>query len=298
MPIALDCPHCGRAKVETANNVWFLQGFLLFARYGSKSIIGCGPCVRSQTMQSLALSSVLGWWCFPWGLGTPVVMMQNVAALLGTDDTSDLRRLLGQQGLDLDELQVDADGRSAGDRKMIAAILHTLHGMVWADGSADAREIETGAGILVAMLGEDLLTPDQARAVLAKPEAPPAESLEALSPDAQLILMKAACAIAAADDVIEPGEIEALESLGRRLGLDASITARFVAALQETVPGPDEGVREIAAALLGVPVDAPASEVRSAYQALMVQAAQEPDAEVRGQALAQLQGAYQVLLQA
>src|SRR6185369_14371378 len=67
---ALKCPHCGSANVELAVKVGYIRGFLVMCRYGSALVVGCRPCVRSQTLNAAGRTLVLGWWCYPWGIAT------------------------------------------------------------------------------------------------------------------------------------------------------------------------------------------------------------------------------------
>jgi hypothetical protein len=70
-------------RIQTIRRVWFLYGFLLIARYGSKNLIGCGHCVGRLAKQNLLKVTLGGWWCFPWGLATPIVIVQNLVATFG-----------------------------------------------------------------------------------------------------------------------------------------------------------------------------------------------------------------------
>lgn len=303
MSIALPCPHCETARIETANTVWHIKGFLLFSSHGSKTILGCNDCVRSKTLQSLAVSGVMGWWCFPWGLGTPFVLLQNLVAWSGTNDPGPLRGVLSDNGYDYDDLVVGADGRSAGDRRMINTILHILHTMTWADGEADPREIATGSAVLASMLGSELIDVDEAQNVLGQRTPPPEGDIDRLGPDAQIMVMKAACAIAAADDVIEESEVKALRALGRRLHLDPAFVEPMVGALGDVnaaaVDPEALAMRREAASILGVPADAPLGMLRNAYQSKVMEATHtHDDPAEREEALLVYKSAYDVLLEA
>jgi hypothetical protein len=78
--------------------LWFLQGFLLFARYGTRFEVGCRPCVRSRISARLVANLLFGWWCFPWGIGTPFVVLQNLAAF-ATPGEGALNELLTLAGV-------------------------------------------------------------------------------------------------------------------------------------------------------------------------------------------------------
>lgn len=299
MAIALDCPHCKTAKVQTANQVWYLYGFLIFASYGSKTILGCSPCVRSKTIGSLTTSSLFGWWCFPWGLGTPIVIGQNLLALAGNDDDNELRILMRERDLDFDDLVLDADGLCAGDRRLMDTFTQPLHQVAWATGKTDDRELDVGAENLHVMLGEARLSLARARGILAASTPPPAGDLDTLSPNAQVQLMQAACAIAAAVPVVDPAKLVALKHLARRMGFSDSMTANFLGPLEaSSAPSAadDVDLKEIAAATLGIEVTASSDEIRRAFEQLVVEATTQTAPGDLPERMAQLHGAYDILL--
>lgn len=296
MALALDCPHCGVRKVETVRHAWFIQGFLLFARYGSKAHIGCDSCTRKKVITSAVISGLFGWWCFPWGLGTPFVLIQNLAAMTGPPSEAALRGLLAKQGVDMDDLVLDEHGRSRGDTRLVDGVLAALHHVTWADGDADPREIDLGTDIACRMLG-DLVTPEEVQARLTTVEPPGRLAFGGLGPDAQIILMKAACAVAEADEVIEESEVEAIRDLGARLGIADDLVAHFVTRLTtQARTTEDPALLAIAAELLGVDVDAPPAEIRGAYQRLVTEAGGIADPEQGARRREELQFAYQTLL--
>lgn len=87
------CSHCRKQGPIDARKAWYIQGFLIFCRYGSRTHVGCSDCVRNKVLGNLLLTGLIGWWCFPWGLGTPIVLIQNLAALAGGPDPDVMRQL-------------------------------------------------------------------------------------------------------------------------------------------------------------------------------------------------------------
>lgn len=290
----MDCPHCESAPVETVRTAWFLQGLLLFARWGSRSYVGCTSCTRNKVLGSLALSSVLGWWCFPWGIGTPVVLLQNVASAMEGANRNALGNLLADQGVSLDELEVDADGRTPAQKALMVGVISVIHSMIWADGDADEREVDTGVDIARQTLG-DLISASELRTAFLDPEAPPEPDLPHIPGDARVILMKAAATIAAADEVIEESEREELRALGRRLELPEMVADTLIASLDQPENEESEGVKQIAADTLGVTTSTPLAQVHQAYQAARLAAAELDEGEARAQHVDQLEWAYGVL---
>ena len=107
------CPHCHSGQIETTRKVWFLYGFLIFARYGSKTIIGCETCVKQAVWKNFTMCLLGGWWCFPWGLGTPIVLLQNLASGVATPspqkERADLEGVFAAAGIPLPQTPAPGD---------------------------------------------------------------------------------------------------------------------------------------------------------------------------------------------
>ena len=297
MAIDIPCPHCGVRKIETVRHAWYIQGFLLLARFGSTRYIGCTSCTRRKVLGSMALTGVIGWWCFPWGLGTPLALTQNLIAAIGGPNRSALQAFLAEQGMELAEVELDDRGRASGQTRLLEAVVGVLHRMVWADGDADPREIEVGVTVAQTMLG-DLFDPDEVSATLADPGAP-AYDLGALPDDARLIVLRAAAAVAQADEVIDPGEIEAIRELGAEMGVSEAIVQSMIASLQadNEARGELDALKAVAADILGVAVDASAAEVQQQYRAMLLDAAgDEKDAEAAAERSERIAWAYHTLI--
>ncbi len=80
------CPYCQSAPIETVRRVWYLRSYVLFARYGSHFLVGCRSCTVRAIRRSLLINAATGWWGVPWGLGTPVVIAQNLLQLLARSE--------------------------------------------------------------------------------------------------------------------------------------------------------------------------------------------------------------------
>lgn len=82
-----ECPKCGGAgpiDVHTSHTVW---SALVFTSYKSKPEVCCRRCGVKSKLSSAALSSVFGWWGFPWGLMiTPVQVIRNLVGLFSSPD--------------------------------------------------------------------------------------------------------------------------------------------------------------------------------------------------------------------
>jgi len=91
------CPKCGGygpVDVHKAHQVW---SALVMTRWSSRGYICCRSCGTKRQLGRLLLSSVAGWWGFPWGLIlTPVQITRNIIGMCGGPDRSrpsaDLRK--------------------------------------------------------------------------------------------------------------------------------------------------------------------------------------------------------------
>jgi len=81
------CPKCGGAgpvDVHVQHQVW---SALVLTSWKSTPQISCRSCGVKSQLGGSALSLVLGWWGFPWGLlVTPVQIGRNVVGMLRGPD--------------------------------------------------------------------------------------------------------------------------------------------------------------------------------------------------------------------
>jgi hypothetical protein len=78
-----NCPKCQGPGPVDVHNAYWVWSALAFTRWGSQQQISCRGCAVKTQAGKLALSSVLGWWGFPWGLiFTPVQVGRNVMAIV------------------------------------------------------------------------------------------------------------------------------------------------------------------------------------------------------------------------
>jgi hypothetical protein len=89
------CPHCQSEPATVVRRVWFIQSFVIFARYGVRFVVGCRGCAQRAVLRNLATTALSGWWSIPWGLATPVVLAQNVVQLVVRSEDEERERLAG-----------------------------------------------------------------------------------------------------------------------------------------------------------------------------------------------------------
>ena len=82
-----ECPECGGegpVDVHTSHMVW---SALVLTSWYSKPKVCCRSCGVKAKLIGTALSGVLGWWGFPWGIiVTPIQICRNLGGLLSAPD--------------------------------------------------------------------------------------------------------------------------------------------------------------------------------------------------------------------
>lgn len=77
------CPKCsgqGPVDIHLSYRIW---SALVMTQWQSRSQISCRSCGMKSQLGNLALSAVVGWWGFPWGLiMTPVQVIRNLLVLV------------------------------------------------------------------------------------------------------------------------------------------------------------------------------------------------------------------------
>ena len=92
------CPKCkrpGPVEVHTAHTVW---SAVLLTSWQSRPQVSCRSCGVKHQIGSAALSAVVGWWGFPWGLiMTPVQIGRNVHGMFSNPahPSPQLKRIVG-----------------------------------------------------------------------------------------------------------------------------------------------------------------------------------------------------------
>jgi DnaJ-domain-containing protein 1 len=268
---AIDCPICGNAPTSDVRTVWFLWGMILLARYGHRTFVGCEPCVRRESLKSLVISGVGGWWCFPWGLGTPLVIIQNLWESCRPISTRKVEDALRKVGMNPDDLRLDSMGFTRVQRRLIDITAYVLNSAIWADGTADPREHARALSILQ-QISSGRLSPEQAAARLASVSQWDGK-LNQLSFEIRQTLLTIALDVAAADGVISLPEMAMLHQLAQRLGFSQRTVEEMLnGTFEESSTGQTRtrgsSVDDIAkaATILGVRVESSLIEVQSAWR--------------------------------
>jgi hypothetical protein len=81
------CPQCGGSGPIDVHTSYKVYSFLVITRWMNTPQISCRPCGVKKQMTGLAISLVLGWWGFPWGLiMTPVQIVRNLSGAFSGPD--------------------------------------------------------------------------------------------------------------------------------------------------------------------------------------------------------------------
>jgi DnaJ-domain-containing protein 1 len=308
MHLNIECPFCSKRSVETACKVSFVHGFLFFSQQGSKTLVGCKPCVRGKIVENSVGMLFLGWWSIMGFILTPFLLLENLLKWLQPENEGFLRYLLKQQGIAVEDVEVDVFGHTREQRLLTEGILSVLTEAVWADGSADEREIELGVHIAGQMLDETVV-PWEVRGRLRSGETSRLE-VEGLSAQQRILVFRAAMAIVVADERIDPGELNFLLDLARRMEMPQGLLDELLSEIGlyrerrwRGRPPPrrePRGALEEAAKVLGVAVDATLQQAKRAYRRMAM--LYHPDRNKDGEAekataqMARLNWAYEQFL--
>jgi DnaJ-domain-containing protein 1 len=306
MALGIDCPHCGVAAVAVAKKTWFMRGFLFFARYGSQTHVGCRRCVNMRIFYDLLASLVLGWWCFPWGLGTPLVVIQNLILLLLPNSSFDasLDQVLASVGVRRNDIEVDPRGFTAEEKRLYKIAVSVLAGAIWADGDATTAEYETAVGILTSLADGKISEPDAARGLEMARDTQP--DIAGLPWDFRVLLLHMAADTVASDGRIAGAEATFLHDLASRLELDRDDVESILSRLSSVAGG--EALRRQdpdfvrACTILGVEPEASVTDIRKRYRSVMMkvhpdQAGPNPEHQTEAHRIAQdVNWAYEYVL--
>jgi hypothetical protein len=106
-PVAIPCPICRERPITVLKKAWYLEGYVVYIRYGSRSLIGCTECVNRELWESFWRTVMRGWWSYLFFL-TPLVLLQNVIQIRLPDEkfSADLTYHLRQAGVSLDDVEL------------------------------------------------------------------------------------------------------------------------------------------------------------------------------------------------
>jgi uncharacterized tellurite resistance protein B-like protein len=210
------CPYCNQRPLEAVASAPYVRGLIVVMLFGTKSFIGCVPCVRSRMLGEAGWSMLLGWFSPKSLIINPFLIVYNVfrGALVGANPAGVGKKL---RELGLPEKPSFVNVQAVG--VALAA------SMILADGEVTEEEIATaekaGDGVfdgfdeaglrMILQHGKDL---------------PPAEDLAAmlrnvLDNDGKTKVMVFLSEIAMADGNVSQEEREMLQRIAGALGVQA-----------------------------------------------------------------------------
>lgn len=94
-----NCPKCGGLGPIDVHKIHEVWSAVVLTRWTTRSQLSCRSCGTKSQIGAALLSSVLGWWGFPWGLIlTPIQVTRNIIGMCSERDSSkpseNLRRLV------------------------------------------------------------------------------------------------------------------------------------------------------------------------------------------------------------
>ncbi|MCJ8312244.1 MAG: hypothetical protein HRU38_08380 [Saccharospirillaceae bacterium] len=89
------CPTCQQTKALEIYKSYFVYSIILFTSWKTISELSCRSCAKKQQATNLTISSLAGWWGFPFGLiVTPIIIGANIVALIKKTDQENTSKAL------------------------------------------------------------------------------------------------------------------------------------------------------------------------------------------------------------
>jgi DnaJ-domain-containing protein 1 len=274
------CPTCGKHRISEARTFWFLHGMVLAARYGTRTIAGCRYCVAEEGLKILAINALTGWFSVPWGLGTPVVILQNLCALILKPNTSGLESVFRRAGIDPSDVRLDARGLTNEQRSLVEAVSQILATAVWTDGLQRPQELKRALAILKQLTDDTI--PERTLRTFITEGRNRIQDLTSLPPQLRQMLLEIAFSIAIVDGVLSLPEIAMLYRVSEILALGKSAVDHLLGLKAEKPRGEQDrsnrrsrGQRaradlQQALTILGLSQDATVIQVRQAWRSAIL----------------------------
>ena len=211
------CPYCNQNQLETVATAPYVRGLLVAYQIGSKSFIGCVPCVRKKVFGEAGLSLLIGWFSITAVIINPFLIIYNVIRgfLVGENKPAVAKKLT--------ELGLPESPRIIDVQAVCQALAAS---MILADGVVDEAELAAAEEAGDQVFGEF----DEAALrmlVLNGKDLPPPEDLarmlrESIDEEQKQNIMVYLSEIAIADGHVAPEEREMLEKVSLGLGIESN----------------------------------------------------------------------------
>lgn len=208
------CPYCNQNELETTATAPYVRGLLVAYQIGSRTFIGCVPCVRKKVLGEAGLSLLIGWFSITAVIINPFLIIYNLMhSLFVRENQSAVAQKLSELGLPESPKIVD-----------VQSVCQALAAsMILADGVVDEVELEAAEKAGDQVFGEF----DEAALrmlVVNGKDLPPPEDLARMLRDCiddqqKQNMMIYLSEIAIADGNVAPQEKEMLEKVSAGLGI-------------------------------------------------------------------------------
>lgn len=214
-PISYSCPYCEGRRIETTATAPYVRGFVLAYQIGTKSFIGCTPCVRIRVLGEAGLSSLLGWFSITALFINPFLIVYNLIQVpFIRTNYAKARKKLNDAGIPDDQSHVD-----------VTRLGYSLAAsMMAADGRIDDKEVAVAL-----TLGKKLFpdfNDEELRGVVKKAGGLPSPQdmatllREVLTAEGKKAVCSYLWMIAKADGNIEDSEKRLLAEVAAKIELD------------------------------------------------------------------------------
>lgn len=212
------CPYCHERPLEAVATAPYVRGLIVVMMFGSKSFIGCVPCVRKKILGEAGISMLLGWFSPKSLFINPFLILYNLirAIFVGANPAA-VEKKLRELGL--------PDKPNLIDIQAVGVALAAS--MILADGEVEEAEV-----LAAEKAGDEVFEGfDEAalRMILQHSQnLPPAEDLagmlrDVLDQDAKTKVMVFLSEIAMADGTVSTEEREMLQRVANGLGVNSPI---------------------------------------------------------------------------
>lgn len=211
------CPYCNDNQLETVASAPYVRGMLVAYQIGSKSFIGCVPCVRKKVLGEAGLSLLIGWFSITAVIINPFLIIYNlIRGFLVGENKGAVAQKLAQLGL--------PDSPRVVDVQSVCQALAAS--MILADGIVEESELVAAEQAGDQVFGEF----DEAalRMLVANgKDLPPPEDLarmlrDTIDDEQKQNIMVYLSEIAIADGHVAPEEREMLEQVSLGLGIGST----------------------------------------------------------------------------
>ncbi|MFK8111446.1 MAG: TerB family tellurite resistance protein [Rubripirellula sp.] len=208
------CPYCNTNPLETTATAPYVRGFLVAYQIGTKTFIGCVPCVRKKILGEALLSLLIGWFSIVAFVLNPFLIAYNLfRGIFVGENREFVAKKLAQMGLpdSPQGMNVTAVGQALAASMILADGIVEEAELVAAEQAGDEvfDDFDEAALRMLVQTGKNL---------------PPVEDLanmlaDTLDQEAKEKVMIYLSEIAMSDGNVSAEEREMLERIGRSLGV-------------------------------------------------------------------------------